>query len=140
MTTRSQRAEQLEPLLTNALEAPTTDLDHIFRRLSVSVRATDVADILGMVERDLDDTPITNSSGDPVHLTLAQKRRILFLAPFMAARDNKSWGTVTGDEFNDWWVDNPSAWAVIPQPPPVPNIVNRRHCCCCCRCCPCSDR
>ena len=109
MTTRSQRAEQLEAWLTNALEAPTTDLDHIFRRLSVSVGATDVADILGMVECDLDDTPITNSSGDPVHLTLAQKRRILFLDPFMAARDNKSWGTVTADEFNDWRVEHPSA-------------------------------
>ena len=124
MTTRSQRAEQLEALLTNALHAPTTDLDHIFRRLSISVGATDVADILGMVERDLDDTPITNSSGDPVHLTLAQKRRILFLVPFMAARDNKSWSTVTADEFNDWRVEHPSAWAVIPQPPPVPNVAD----------------
>ena len=102
MTTRSQCTEQLEALLTNALQALTTDPDHIFHCLSASVRATDVADILGMVEHDLDDTPITNSSGDPVHLTLAQKRRILFLAPFMAARDNKSWDTVTTDEFNDW--------------------------------------
>ena len=93
MTTRSQRAEQLEALLTNALEAPTTDLDHIFRRLSISVGATDVADILGMVECDLDDTPITNSSGDPVHLTLAQKRRILFLAPLMARQNSDIWHT-----------------------------------------------
>ena len=67
MTTRSQCTEQLKALLTNALEAPTTDLDHIFCRLSVSVGATDIADILGMVEHDLDDTPITNLSGDPVH-------------------------------------------------------------------------
>ena len=123
MTTRSQRAEQLEALLTNALEASTTDPDHIFHRLSASVGATDVTDILGMVERDLIDTPITNSSGDHVHLTLAQKRRILFLAPF-AARDDKSWDTVTADEFNDWRVDNPSAWAVIPQPPPGPNVAD----------------
>ena len=56
MTTRSQHAEQLEALLTNALEAPTTNPDNIFRRLSASVGATDVADILGMVEHDLDDT------------------------------------------------------------------------------------
>ena len=42
----------------------------------------------------------------------------------MAARDNKSWGTVTADEFNDWRVDNPSAWAIISQPPPVPNIAD----------------
>ena len=102
MTTHSQHAEQLNALLTNALEAPSTEPDHIFRRLSAAVGATDVANILGMVERDLDDTPITNLSGDPVRLTLAQKRRILFLAPFMSARDNKCWNTVTADEFNDW--------------------------------------
>ena len=89
MTTHAQHAEQLEALLTNALEAPTTNLDNIFCHLSSAVGATDVADILSMVERDLDDTPITNLAGDPVHLTLAQKRHTLFLAllwPLKTAR------------------------------------------------------
>ena len=94
MTTHAQHAEQLEALLTNALEAPTTNLDNIFCHLSSAVGATDVADILSMVERDLDDTPITNLAGESVHLTLAPKETYSLPSPFMAAQNSKSWDTV----------------------------------------------